>query len=81
MSDDQLILSALLDPRFHRLITINNLNKYVQILSDNFHRISEYQGFQEIVSCIEDNRPKSTTNLKKSSNLLVLLFLLFNVHK
>uniref|UniRef100_A0A1B0G0H2 BED-type domain-containing protein n=1 Tax=Glossina morsitans morsitans TaxID=37546 RepID=A0A1B0G0H2_GLOMM len=68
LSDDHLTISALLDPRFHRLITVNNFNKCLQILTEKFNRISESQGFDSSVQ-VGEVRPKTplNTNVKKSN--------------
>ncbi|XP_037894421.1 uncharacterized protein LOC119640437 isoform X2 [Glossina fuscipes] len=68
LSDDHLTISALLDPRFHRLITVNNFNKCLQILTEKFNTISESQGFDSSIQ-VGEVRPKTplNTNVKKSN--------------
>ncbi|XP_023303257.2 uncharacterized protein LOC111685237 [Lucilia cuprina] len=63
LSDNHLTIAALLDPRFHRLININNLNNCIKILTSKYDKITESQGISPSISS-----PKSTQNRVKSSN-------------
>uniref|UniRef100_A0A1A9WHJ5 BED-type domain-containing protein n=1 Tax=Glossina brevipalpis TaxID=37001 RepID=A0A1A9WHJ5_9MUSC len=73
LSDDHLTISALLDPRFHRLITVNNFNKCLQILTDKFNRINEIQEFDSTIHVGED-RPKTPSNANVKKSNLELFF-------
>lgn len=81
LSDNQLTISALLDPRFHRLININNFSNCVKTLTEKYDKITEAQGISpSIVSPkSSQNRPKTTnTNAIKKSSMYVNYCLLFN---
>lgn len=48
LSDIHLTISALLDPRFHRLININDYNTCVQTLTEKYDRIVDSQGISPV---------------------------------
>lgn len=67
LSDIHLTISALLDPRFHRLTNITNYNTCVQILTDKYDRIVESQG----ISPIKPSGRTSNTGVKSSTSSMI----------
>ncbi|XP_075151449.1 DNA replication-related element factor [Haematobia irritans] len=71
LSDIHLTISALLDPRFHRLINISNYNACVQILTEKFDRIVDSQGISPSKPSPKPNCGVKTSpgHMSKKSNL------------
>lgn len=77
LSDNQLTISALLDPRFHRLININNFSNCVKTLTEKYDKITEAQGISPSIASPKSsqNRPKTTnTNAIKKSSMLIISY-------
>ncbi|XP_053959025.1 uncharacterized protein LOC128863740 [Anastrepha ludens] len=67
IADHHLTIAALLDPRFHRLTTVKNLGKCIQILTNNYNKMHQQDGGNVTVTKDStENKPATSTSRKSN---------------
>uniref|UniRef100_W8BY27 Zinc finger BED domain-containing protein 1 n=1 Tax=Ceratitis capitata TaxID=7213 RepID=W8BY27_CERCA len=68
IADHHLTIAALLDPRFHRLTTVKNMAKCVQILTSKYNKLHQQEG-GNVTQAKDTTESKPATSTSRKSNL------------